>query len=101
MICLPGTDPLGALLTAGRLKEQIDSFAFDARDRQLFAMAGGVAGFPDQVAEWAALVPAVDAALAEAQRIGDNRVVCFKPEMMAALKLPARQPAAAASAPAQ
>lgn len=86
LVCLPGTDPLGALFTAGRLKEQIDSFAFDARDRQLFATAGGVAGYPDQVAEFHALVPAVDTALAEAQRIGDNRVVCFKPEMAASMK---------------
>lgn len=93
LICLPGTDPLGALFTAGRLKEQIDTFAFDARDRQLFATAGGVAGYPDQVAEWTALVSAVDAALAEAQRIGDNRVVCFKPEMVAMMK-PVSRPAA-------
>lgn len=92
LICLPGTDPLGALFTAGRLKEQIDTFAFDARDRQLFATAGGVAGYPDQVTEWTALVSAVDAALAEAQRIGDNRVVCFKPEMAAMLKPASRPP---------
>ena len=97
LICLPGTDPLGALFTAGRLKEQIDSFAFDARDRQLFGTAGGVAGYPEQVAEWGSLVPAVDAALAEAQRIGDNRVVCYKPEMAGALKLFSR-PAAPAPA---
>lgn len=98
VICLPGTDPLGALFTAGRLKEQIDSFAFDARDRQLFATAGGVAGYPDQVAEFPALVSAVDAALAEAQRIGDNRVVCYKPEMGLVVKPTSRVPVQAPAA---
>jgi GGDEF domain-containing protein/HAMP domain-containing protein len=100
LISLPGTDPLGALFTAGRLKEQIDSFAFDPRDRQLFATSGGVAGYPDQVPEFASLLPAVDAALAEAQRIGDNRVVCVRPEMLASLRLAETRPSTSAESPA-
>ncbi|MBI4862565.1 MAG: GAF domain-containing protein [Candidatus Riflebacteria bacterium] len=79
-ICLPGTDSLGALFTAGRLKEQIDLFSFDEKDRQVFTTFGGLASFPEPVADWAALGPAVDAALAEAGRIGDSRVVCHRSE---------------------
>jgi len=78
IVYLPGTDSLGALFTAGRLKEQIELLSYDDRDRQLFSASGGLASFPEPVSDWADLSPCADKALEEATRIGDSRVVCWK-----------------------
>lgn len=79
-VVLPGTDSLGALFLAGRLKERIDHLGFGGGETPLFVTCGAVASSPRDVEDPAGLPDCLTLALKEALQIGDHRLVCFRPE---------------------
>jgi diguanylate cyclase (GGDEF)-like protein len=75
-LVMPETDAAGALVIAERIRERVAALAFDtAQGRLAVTMSLGIATFPEDGAQKAALVERADGCLYEAKRGGRNRAV--------------------------
>ncbi len=78
-VLLPHTDSLGTMFMMGRLKDRLDSLAFEEGEgKPLFETRAGVASFPDDVVEPGQVEIAAKEALEQARKSGDDRLVCYK-----------------------
>lgn len=84
MVLLPGTGRAEALEVAEKLRRAVEQATFPGSDRQpggRMTISLGVASYPDDAKDLAALVDAVDAALYASKRLGRNRVTLYEKGM--------------------
>jgi len=95
-VILPETDRLGGYTVAERIRERVHrSFSERAVGGKHVevTLSGGVAAFPSDGEEPAALVSRADQALYLAKRLGKNRVSLYHSERRRAIRYPARSSA--------